>query len=33
MNIEEQKDKFTYYCDYYKVGTLSKAQYDRYVFF
>lgn len=31
MSPEEQKEKFTYYCDYCKVGTLSKAQYDRHL--
>ena len=31
MTQEEQKEKFTYYCDYCKWGVLYKSQYDNHL--
>lgn len=31
MSQEEQKEKFTYYCEHCKIGTLSKAQHSRHL--
>jgi hypothetical protein len=31
MTQEEQKEKLKFYCDHCKLGTLSKAQFDRHL--
>ena len=31
MSVDEQKEKFTYYCGYCKIGTLSRAQHNRHL--